>query len=173
MTRAAAPPPMHAAMARIYAAAREAGRLSDDDGPAALARLVNVSPQTLNNWHGERGPSEGALLLFQEKLHINATWVATNRGPMFIDQTPQLRERRQHYGATVPDQRGSEASRIQATVAQLGALLARHSARRQQTIASVLARFASEPTDPELANELAMLLQQAGDRGLAGKQATA
>lgn len=166
--------PMHEAMARIYAAAREAGKLSEEDGPAALARLVNQSTQTIYNWERRRtGPSQTALLLIQDKLHINATWVEKNHGPMFIDQTHQLRERRQHYSHTVPDLRSSEASRIQATIAQLGELLARHNTRRQQTIASVLARFASDPTDAELAKELAMLLQQGADRGIAGKQSAA
>jgi transcriptional regulator with XRE-family HTH domain len=163
---------MHAATERIYAAAREAGALAGAHPQAELAELINVAPQMVNNWE-KRGPSKEALLAYQAKLHINATWVVSGDGPMFIDQTPKARERRHHYSPVVTDLRASEASRIQATIAQLGELLARHTAHRQQTIASVLARFASEPTDANLAKELAMLLQQGTDRGLAGKQATA
>ena len=46
-----------------------------------------------------------------------------------------------------------------ATVAQLGAMLARHTAERQKTLAGVLSRFACEPSNAETAAELTLLLQ--------------
>lgn len=75
--------PMHPQMARIYMAAREAKKLAQDQGQTALAELINVAPQIVNNWE-KRGPSKMGLLQFQNVVGINATWVETGIGPMLV-----------------------------------------------------------------------------------------
>lgn len=75
--------PMHVQMSRLYEAARAAGRLSGDADQSEMARLLNVAPQNVNNWE-KRGPSKEALLDAQAEFGVNATWVATGTGPMFV-----------------------------------------------------------------------------------------
>lgn len=74
---------MHVHMERLYEAARSAGRLSGDGDQTAMARLLNVAPQNVNNWE-KRGPSKEALLDAQAAFGVNATWVMTGAGPMFV-----------------------------------------------------------------------------------------
>lgn len=74
---------MHEQMARMYEAARAAGRLSGEADQTDLARLLNVAPQNVHNWE-KRGPSKDALLDAQAAYGVNATWVATGSGPMFV-----------------------------------------------------------------------------------------
>jgi hypothetical protein len=74
---------MHAHMERLYEAARAAGRITGDADQTAMARLLNVAPQNVNNWE-KRGPSKEALLDAQAAFGVNATWVMTGAGPMFI-----------------------------------------------------------------------------------------
>jgi hypothetical protein len=74
---------MHAHMERLYAAARSLGRLSPEMEQASLARLLNVAQQNVNNWES-RGLSKEGLLDAQQKLGVNATWVVTGEGPMFV-----------------------------------------------------------------------------------------
>ena len=77
---------MHAHMERLYEAARAAGRLTGDADQTAMARLLNVAPQNVNNWE-KRGPSKEALLDAQAAFGVNATWVMTGAGPMFVGGT--------------------------------------------------------------------------------------
>ena len=74
---------LHAQMDRLYEAAREAGRLSGDADQTEMARLLNVAPQNVHNWE-KRGPSKEALLDAQAAFGVNAIWVLTGSGPMFI-----------------------------------------------------------------------------------------
>ncbi|AZR94988.1 hypothetical protein BBB39_15380 [Bordetella trematum] len=74
---------MHEQMARMYEAARAAGRLSGEADQTDLARLLNVAPQNVHNWE-KRGPSKDALLDAQAAFGVNATWVTTGSGPMFV-----------------------------------------------------------------------------------------
>lgn len=80
--------PKHAAMGRMYEAARRLGKL-DENELASMARLLNQSAQCVNNW-GRRGPSKQARLQFQRDLGVSATWIETGAGEMLIAQ-PQKR----------------------------------------------------------------------------------
>lgn len=77
---------LHAQMDRLYEAARAAGRLSGDADQTEMARLLNVAPQNVNNWE-KRGPSKEALLEAQAEFGVNAIWVLTGSGPMFVGGT--------------------------------------------------------------------------------------
>ena len=74
---------MHAEMERMYAAATAAGRLDQSAAQTSLAQLLNVAPQNVNNWE-KRGPSKDALLDAQRAIGVNATWIQTGNGPMFV-----------------------------------------------------------------------------------------
>lgn len=80
---------MHAHMERLYEAARAAGRLTGEGDQTAMARLLNVAPQNVNNWE-KRGPSKEALLDAQAAIGVNATWVVSGVGPMFVGGTPDI-----------------------------------------------------------------------------------
>lgn len=66
---------IHASVQRLYLAAKETG----DDAPAKVARRLNVSPQTLNNWEA-RGISQSGSLLAQRVYGCDAVWVTTGDG---------------------------------------------------------------------------------------------
>lgn len=51
------------------------------DGPSDVARLLNVSPQTVTNWT-KRGVSKEGLLLAQRLIGVNATWIESGEGEM-------------------------------------------------------------------------------------------
>lgn len=65
---------------RLYIAAKALRRV---DGQSAVAKLLNVSPQTVNNWE-DRGISNDGLLRAQEIIGCNAIWVRDGTGPMTI-----------------------------------------------------------------------------------------
>jgi phage repressor protein C with HTH and peptisase S24 domain len=69
---------------RLLAAAKA---LKQADGPSDLARLLNVSPQTITNWL-KRGVSKDGMLLAQRLIGVNATWIETGEGEM-PDPVPQ------------------------------------------------------------------------------------
>ncbi len=71
---------MHDTMKRLYKAAKE---LKEAVGPSAVAREMNISPQTLHNWE-ERGMSRTGMLTAQKTIGCNATWLETGTGPMTI-----------------------------------------------------------------------------------------
>lgn len=79
---------IHPQMERVYLAARAASILDKDEGQSALADLLNVAPQLVNNWEA-RGPSKGGLLAIQAKLGINATWVEFGTQPQFVGAAAQ------------------------------------------------------------------------------------
>lgn len=73
-------PRMNPQMERLYIAAK---RLHDVEGQSALAKLLNVSPQTVNNWE-DRGISSEGLLKAQEAVGCNAIWLRDGTGQMSI-----------------------------------------------------------------------------------------
>lgn len=73
---------IHPAMERMFAAARRRGLLGKDEA-TGMARLLNASPQAVNNWC-TRGPSKQARLDLQRSTGISATWIETGEGPETI-----------------------------------------------------------------------------------------
>lgn len=69
---------MNEQMERLYLAARS---LLGIDGQSAVAKVLNVSPQTVNNWE-ERGISNDGLLKAQEMVGCNAIWLRDGKGQM-------------------------------------------------------------------------------------------
>jgi transcriptional regulator with XRE-family HTH domain len=69
------PKAIHASIGRLYAVATETG----DDTPAKVARRLNVSAQTLNNWE-TRGISQAGAVIAQGVYGCSAAWVVTGRG---------------------------------------------------------------------------------------------
>lgn len=55
--------------------------LKQADGPSDVARLLNVSPQTVTNWT-RRGVSKDGMLLAQRLIGVNATWIESGEGEM-------------------------------------------------------------------------------------------
>lgn len=76
-------------MERLYLAASELNKVS---GQSDLARLLNTSPQTVNNWES-RGISADAALDAEVILGCSAVWVKKNVGQMHpnskIEPTPK------------------------------------------------------------------------------------
>lgn len=71
---------MNQEMKRLYEAASEARGIR---GQSDLARVLNTSPQTINNWEA-RGISKQGLLSIQSVLGISASWVQKGQGPKFV-----------------------------------------------------------------------------------------
>jgi phage repressor protein C with HTH and peptisase S24 domain len=69
---------------RLLAAAKA---IKQADGPSDVARLLNVSPQTVTNWT-RRGVSKEGMLLAQRLIGVNATWIESGEGQM-IDLSAQ------------------------------------------------------------------------------------
>ena len=67
---------MHAQTKRLYEAAKE---LRGIQGPSELARALNISPQTLNNWE-RRGMSKPGLIVAQRSLGCSAVWLESGEG---------------------------------------------------------------------------------------------
>lgn len=63
--------PMHSSMAKLYQCLHDKFGLS---GPAALARKLNESTQTVKNWE-TRGLSEGGALKAQAVYAVDANWL--------------------------------------------------------------------------------------------------
>lgn len=71
---------MNLQMKRLYEAASEARGIR---GQSDLARVLNTSPQTINNWES-RGISKQGLLSIQNTLGISASWVQSGNGSKFV-----------------------------------------------------------------------------------------
>lgn len=81
---------MHEQMERLYEVAFEVRKV---EGPSAVARIFNISPQMVSNWE-RRGMSFEAMLDAQELLGCSAVWIRSGAGPkMFGDPAPQEKER--------------------------------------------------------------------------------
>jgi phage repressor protein C with HTH and peptisase S24 domain len=77
---------MHKQMERLYQAAKELRGISSQ---AELARALNQSSQTVNNWEA-RGISKAGLIKAQAEIGCSATWLETGEGPMVVGARPQL-----------------------------------------------------------------------------------
>ena len=69
------PGPIHASISRLYAVAADIG----DNAPAKVARRLNVSAQTLNNWE-TRGISQAGAVAVQGVYGCSAAWIVTGNG---------------------------------------------------------------------------------------------
>lgn len=65
-------------MERLYEAAEKLGGVV---GQSALARALNVSPQTVNNWES-RGVSRGGMMAAEKIFGCSAMWIFSGEGPM-------------------------------------------------------------------------------------------
>ncbi len=74
---------MNIQMERLYQAARKARLLDPTSEQTSMGRLLNIAPQNVFNWE-KRGPSKDGLLTAQKRFLVNATWVETGIGPMYI-----------------------------------------------------------------------------------------
>jgi phage repressor protein C with HTH and peptisase S24 domain len=74
---------IHETMSRVYQAAKE---LRGIEGPAEVARLLNESPQLINNWE-RRGVSSSGLLKIALTLGCRAAWLSTGEGSMIETAT--------------------------------------------------------------------------------------
>jgi DNA-binding transcriptional regulator YiaG len=72
---------MHATMERLYEAARLLHKI---EGPAQLAKFLNISEQLVNNWQ-RRGISKGGMLDAQKYIGCSATWLETGVPPMMAN----------------------------------------------------------------------------------------
>lgn len=64
--------PMHVTMKRLYQEAEKLGIT----GQTELAKKLNQSPQTINNWEA-RGISKSGMILIQEILRIDASYLSS------------------------------------------------------------------------------------------------
>lgn len=71
---------MHMQMKRLYEAAEA---LRGITGQSDVARALNASPQTINNWEA-RGMSKAGMLNAQSTFGCSATWLETGEGQMAI-----------------------------------------------------------------------------------------
>lgn len=69
---------MHETMVRLYEAAK---KLKGLETPTEVARALNQSQQTVNNWE-RRGISKDGMLRAQASLGCSATWLQTGVPPM-------------------------------------------------------------------------------------------
>ena len=77
---------MHEQMKRLYEAAKV---LKHVYGQSELARLFNVSPQTIHNWQA-RGISKQGMLKAQEMVGCSASWLETGMGQMSLIQASSI-----------------------------------------------------------------------------------
>ena len=75
---------MHVQMTRLYEAAEALAGLKTQ---AEVARALNQSQQTVNNWEA-RGISKAGLLRAQSAIGCSATWLETGTPPMTIAARP-------------------------------------------------------------------------------------
>ena len=73
-------PAMHEQMKRLYEAAAALAGLKTQ---AEIARALNQSQQTVNNWEA-RGISKAGLLKAQSAIGCSATWLETGEAPMAL-----------------------------------------------------------------------------------------
>lgn len=71
---------MHESMGRLYLAARQ---LKGADTPSEVARLLDESPQTLNNWE-KRGISKNGYLKAQRLIGCRSEWLEDGQGDMSL-----------------------------------------------------------------------------------------
>ena len=69
---------IHETVGRLYEAAKDLKNISNMSG---LARLLNVSPQTIKNWEARGISSKGAIEA-AEKIGFSINWLQTGEGSM-------------------------------------------------------------------------------------------
>jgi phage repressor protein C with HTH and peptisase S24 domain len=74
---------MHDQMKRLYEAAE---KLKGIVGQSEVARALNASPQTINNWEA-RGMSKAGMLNAQKVFGCSANWLSSGDGPMMLTPT--------------------------------------------------------------------------------------
>lgn len=67
---------MHETMERLYKAAKD---LAQIEGQSALARYLDETPQTVNNWEA-RGISKAGIIKANQKLGVEINWLKTGIG---------------------------------------------------------------------------------------------
>jgi phage repressor protein C with HTH and peptisase S24 domain len=73
-------------MERLYQAAKDLREITTQ---AELARALNQSSQTVNNWE-VRGISKTGMLRAQAAIGVSATWLETGEGPMAVSGSSHL-----------------------------------------------------------------------------------
>lgn len=73
-------------MKRLFQAAK---RLKSADGPSAVGRLLNESPQTLNNWK-KRGISAAGAIKAQAAIGCSSAWLMKGLGEMTDKAPPEI-----------------------------------------------------------------------------------
>ncbi|WGS53544.1 S24 family peptidase [Paraburkholderia sp. D15] len=77
---------MHETAKRLFSAAKKVR--PEIEGPADLARALNQSEQTINNWsYRGNGVSKVGRLAAQKILGISATWIEDGTGDVFAGST--------------------------------------------------------------------------------------
>ncbi len=74
---------MHESAVRLYEAAKQ---LRDIEGQSAVARLLNESPQNVNNWES-RGVSKQGAIKAQATIGCDANWILRGDGEMTGSRT--------------------------------------------------------------------------------------
>jgi SOS-response transcriptional repressor LexA len=77
---------MNTQMSRLYEAAQD---LKGINGQTALARHLDVSPQTLFNWES-RGISKRGLITCQQVLGISASWLECGQGNRSLNESSNV-----------------------------------------------------------------------------------
>lgn len=100
---------MHEQMKRLYEAAEAFLGIKTQ---AELARVLNASSQTINNWEA-RGISKAGMLKVQQVIGCSATWLDTGNGDMLLGEPEEvLREIMVH--SAVNDRRARAVARARA-----------------------------------------------------------
>lgn len=77
---------MNQQMKRVYEAASDSHGIR---GQSDLARALNTSPQTINNWEA-RGISKQGILSIQNTLGISASWIESGKGRRFVQDNSNV-----------------------------------------------------------------------------------
>lgn len=95
---------------RLFLAAQTLHPEAGIDGPSALARFVDESPQSMTNWRS-RGLPKAKITALARKVGCRADYVELGALPMVDDgkqssavKAPKAEEQRAHYGPTVSDE---------------------------------------------------------------------
>ncbi len=78
---------MHETATRLYQAAFE---LKGIKGQSAVARALNMSPQTVKNWES-RGVSKQGMLGAQKAFGVAAGWIETGKGQKLLYESTMER----------------------------------------------------------------------------------